>query len=133
MTPDAQGAIMRTWVSIKLKNAEEAFDFLNLKYLSYIDYDGEKMISKQMEYEKQKEVIRIMRQIIDKKPDFTRMSTIQGESVHEIYFNNDKSQSIALQASLLRIDNGKVYMSVAGDMGRICYWEASDELLKLLI
>lgn len=133
MTPDAQGASMRTWVSIKLKNAEEAFDFLNPKYLSYIDYDGEKMISKQMEYEKQKEVIRIMRQIIDKKPDFTRMSTIQGESVHEIYFNNDKSQSIVLQASLLRIDNGKVYMSVAGDMGRICYWEASDELLKLLI
>ncbi|GAB7391644.1 hypothetical protein [Lactococcus garvieae] len=133
MTPDGQGASMRTWVSRKLKNAKEAFDFLNPKYLSYLDYDGEKMITKQMEYDKQKEVIRIMRQIIEKKPNFTRMSTVQGESVHEIYFNNDKSQSIVLQASLLRIDNGKVYMSVAGDMGRICYWEVNDELLKLLI
>jgi hypothetical protein len=67
MTPDSQGTSMRIWVSRKLKNAIEAFDFLNLKCVSYLDYDGEKRIPKQMEYNKHGEVVRIVGQTIEKK------------------------------------------------------------------
>jgi hypothetical protein len=132
MTPKGQEATTRIWVNTKIKNIQQAFDFLNPSYLSYLDYENEKMIPRKLDPEKQKEVTHIVRKMIETKPDFTRLSTIGGESIHEIYFNNDSRQSLVLQASLLKINNGKVYMMFGHGMGRIAYWEVSDELLKLL-
>ncbi|MGI1836225.1 hypothetical protein ACRPK2_02620 [Lactococcus garvieae] len=130
MTPNGEGANMRTWVNKKLKNVKQAFEFLNPTYLSY--FDDKESVLKYLESNKQKAVIQTVKETIKKKPKFTRTYTIKGEAIYEIYFNNDVHQSLVLQASLLKVDSGKIYMTFSGGVGRIGYWEVDKKLLELL-
>lgn len=130
MTPNGEGANMRTWVNKKLKNVKQAFEFLNPTYLSY--FDNKESVLKYLESNEQKAVIQTVKEIIKKKPKFTRTYTIKGEDIYEIYFNNDVHQSLVLQASLLKVDSGKIYMTFSGGIGRIGYWEVDKKLLELL-
>lgn len=130
MTPNGEGANTRTWVNKKLKNVKQAFEFLNPTYLSY--FDDKESVLKHLESNEQKAVIQIVKEAIEKKPKFTRTYTIKGEGLYEIYFNNDAHQSLVLQASLLKVDSGKIYMTFSGGIGRIGYWEVDKKLLELL-
>lgn len=130
MTPIGEGANMRTWVNKKLKNVKQAFEFLNPTYLSY--FDDKESVLKNLESNEQKAVIQTVKETISKKPKFTRSYTIKGELLYEIYFNNDVNQSLVLQASLLKVDSGKIYMTFSGGIGRIGYWEVDKKLLELL-
>lgn len=130
MTPNGEGANTRTWVNKKLKNVKQAFEFLNPTYLSY--FDDKESVLKYLESNEQKVVIQTVKETITKKPKFTRTYTIKGEAIYEIYFNNDAHQSLVLQASLLKVDSGKIYMTFSGGIGRIGYWEVDKKLLELL-
>lgn len=130
MTPNGEGANTRTWVNKKLKNVKQAFEFLNPTYLSY--FDDKESVLKYLESNEQKAVIQTVKETITKKPKFTRTYTIKGEAIYEIYFNNDAHQSLVLQASLLKVDSGKIYMTFSGGSGRIGYWEVDKKLLELL-
>ncbi|WP_242359772.1 hypothetical protein [Lactococcus petauri] len=130
MTPNGEGANTTTWVNKNLKNVKQAFEFFNPTYLSYLD-DKESVL-KHLESNEQKAVIQTVKETISKKPKFTRSYTIKGESLYEIYFNNDVNQSLVLQASLLKVDSGKIYMTFSGGIGRIGYWEVDKNLLELL-
>lgn len=132
MTSNAHSANFRVWGNKKLQNIKEAFDFLNPHYLSYLTYDNDQGMVHQVKSNKQQKITQEVRKTIQKKPSFSKLSTVEGKSINEIYFNENSNQSLVLQASLIEIKNEGTYMSFRGEMGKISYWEVSDELLKLL-
>lgn len=132
MTPNGYSASFMVWGNKKLKNIKEAFDFLNPHYLSYLTYDNDQGMVHQVEVNKQKKITHEVRKIIQRKPDFSKLSTVEGKSINEIYFNENSNQSLVLQASLLEIKNKGTYMHFSGETGKIGYWKVNDELLSLL-
>lgn len=132
MTPNGHSATFMVWGNKKLKNIKEAFDFLKPNYLSYLTYDNKQSMVHQVEVNKQHEITYEVRKIIQRKPDFSKLSTVEGKSISKIYFNENSNQSLVLQTSLLEIKNKGTYMYFSGETGRIGYWKVSDELLKLL-
>ena len=130
MTQNREGAHTTIWVNKNLKNVKQAFEFFNPTYLSY--FDDKESVLKNLESNEQKAVIQTVKETISKKPKFTRSYTIKGEPLYEIYFNNDVNQSLVLQASLLKVDSRKIYMTFSGGIGRIGYWEVDKNLLELL-
>lgn len=132
MTPNGHSATFMVWGNKKLKNIKEAFDFLKPNYLSYFTYDNEQSMVHQVEVNKQHEITNEVRKIIQRKPDFSKLSTVEGKSINEIYFNESPKQSLVLQASLLEIKNKGTYIHFSGETGRIGYWKVNDKLVNLL-
>lgn len=132
MTPNGHSASFVVWEANKLKNIKEAFDFFNPQYLSYATYNNEQLLTHQADKMKQSQIIQEVRKIIQGNPSFTTLSTVDGTSINEIYFNESINQSLVLQASLLDVPQKGTYMHFSGEMGRIGYWQVSDSLLNLL-
>lgn len=132
MTPNGHSATFMVWGNKKLKNIKEAFDFLKPNYLSYLTYDNKQSMVHQVEVNKQHEITHEVRKIIQRKPDFSKLSTVEGKSINEIYFNESPKQSLVLQASLLEIKNKGTYMHFSGETGRIGYWKVNNKLVNLL-
>ena len=124
----------RIWTNKNLSSPKDVFDFLNPKYLTFAIYNNENedVSIKTMNSQTQDKVIKEVKNILDKKPNFKTSQSIKATSTYEIYFNNDNKQSLVLQVSLFENKKRGNIMSLSGNTGYIQYWKVSDKLLNLL-
>ena len=132
MTPGEQSVGEQIWCNQKLTHISEVFDFLNPKFVTYASYDHGDLKLQQVATEKQQELMTQIKKLVNTNPDFKRSSSLEGESINEIYMNEDIHQSICLQASVLKLNNGKNYITFSGGNGQKGYWLVNKELSDLL-
>ena len=132
MTPGEQSVGEQIWCNQKLTHISETFDFLNPKFVAYATYDHNEFELHQASVTKQQDILDQMKKLVHTKPEFKRSNSVDGESINELYMNEDVNQSICLQASIIKYKNGKNYLTFSGGVEKKGYWLVSKELSDLL-
>lgn len=132
MTPGEQSVGEQIWCNQKLTHISETFDFLNPKFVAYATYDHNEFELHQASVTKQQDILDQMKKLAHTKPEFKRSNSVDGESINELYMNEDVNQSICLQASIIKYKNGKNYLTFSGGVEKKGYWLVNKELSDLL-
>lgn len=125
-----------TWTSTKLDTAEEAFKFLEPRYLQYRVYDdnGENSVLKKMSKDNQEKLIKGLTELIQTKAQKSLFSNLTKKdgyiSTKEIYLALDEKEDVLIQPSLVK-KSDTTYLQFSGD-DTFSYWKVSDDLLNLL-
>ena len=132
MTPGEQSVGEQIWCNQKLTHISETFDFLNPKFVAYATYDHNEFELHQASVTKQQDILDQMKKLVHTKPEFKRSNSVDGESINELYMNEDVNQSICLQASIIKYKNGKNYLTFSGGVEKKGYWLVNKKLSDLL-